>query len=123
MTEYYSLKQRLGRNLLAYMLAVMILLLLASNFVIRSLVNDYVASRLEHDVETLVHALRQDEQGGWFLDPTRSISGCAPAIILSSGPPMDGCIPGPCSTWTRNSSRPEVWNGSRWPVRVRNTGW
>jgi len=71
MTEYYSLKQRLGRNLLAYMLAVMILLLLASNFVIRSLVNDYVASRLEHDVETLVHALRQDEQGGWFLDPTR----------------------------------------------------
>ena len=71
MTEYYSLKKRLGRNLLAYMLAVMLLLLLASNFVIRSLVNDYVASRLEHDVETLVNALRQDDQGRWFLEPER----------------------------------------------------
>ncbi len=71
MTEYYSLKKRLGRNLLVYMLAVMILLLLASNFVIRSLVNDYVASRLEHDAETLVSALRQDDQGRWFLEPER----------------------------------------------------
>ncbi len=65
----YSLRKKLGRNLLLSMLVIMAALLLAMNLVIRSLVNDYVASRMEHDIDTLVSALQLDDAGRWVLDP------------------------------------------------------
>jgi len=64
----YALRKKLGRNLLISMLVIMGVLLLAMNLVIRSLVNDYVASRMEHDIDTLVSALQQDPSGRWVLD-------------------------------------------------------
>ncbi len=69
----YSLRRKLERNLLLNMLLIMGLLILVMNFVIRGLVNDYVASRLEHDLDSLVSALRRDPDGRWRLD-TRLVS-------------------------------------------------
>ena len=63
-----SLRKRLGRQLLFSMLLILAGLLLAMNLAIRDLVGDYVASRLEHDLDTLVSALQRDGNGHWSLD-------------------------------------------------------
>ena len=64
----YSLKKTLGKHLFINMMVIMLVLLLVMNFTIRALVNDYVATRLLHDVDTLISAMDYTPNTGWVLN-------------------------------------------------------
>ncbi|MEZ5512092.1 MAG: sensor histidine kinase [Gammaproteobacteria bacterium] len=66
-----SLQKQLRRNMLitlSLMLAAMLVLVDAG---VRKLTFDYVASRLQHDAESIIAALEQSTEGAWQVDTTR----------------------------------------------------
>jgi signal transduction histidine kinase len=67
----YSLKNRLTRNLIINMLVVMSALLVMMYFSMQQLLQDYALTRLQHDAESLISAIEQDQNQAWRVDPTR----------------------------------------------------
>ena len=63
-----SLQQQLRRQWLITILLIMLPLLLLADFGVRQLVTDTVMSRLQHDADSLIAALSQNENGEWQLD-------------------------------------------------------
>jgi signal transduction histidine kinase len=67
----YSLKRELHRNLLITVTVVMLALCAALYQGIRGLTQDYVASRLLHDMDSVIAALTIDQGGQWNLPRER----------------------------------------------------
>ncbi|MGL5359443.1 MAG: sensor histidine kinase [Shewanella sp.] len=67
----YSLKGYLTRNLLITLSIAMVLLLAFLYHGIQVLTQDFVASRLQHDADSLIAALKQDPDGTWTLSAER----------------------------------------------------
>lgn len=66
-----SLQRQLRRSMLATLLVAMAALLLLVNAGVERLTREYVASRLQHDAESLIASLDKDPDGGWVLDTAR----------------------------------------------------
>ena len=64
-----SLQSRLGSGLLLSLVIAFALLTLLVSMNLRVLAEDYVASRLQHDTESLLTAVRFDQHGAITLDP------------------------------------------------------
>ncbi|MDH5353321.1 MAG: sensor histidine kinase [Gammaproteobacteria bacterium] len=67
----YSLKKKITRSLVINMLVVMSGLLVTMYFSMQQLLQDYVLTRLEHDTESLVTVIYQDQKQQWHVDPTK----------------------------------------------------
>jgi len=67
----YSLKKKLRRNLLITVTVVMVVLISMIHQGIKNLTKEYVASRLQHDVDSLVAAMHQESDGHWVLPQER----------------------------------------------------
>jgi signal transduction histidine kinase len=67
----YSLRKKLTRNLIVNMLFVMLTLLILLYFSTRHILIDYVSTRLQHDSDSLITAIRIDAWGNWQVDPRR----------------------------------------------------
>ncbi len=67
----YSLKQQLHRNLFITVTISMIVLLSVFYYGIQKLTHDYVASRLQHDIDSIIAALDLDQEGLWQLSQER----------------------------------------------------
>lgn len=67
----YSLKGYLTRNLLITLSVAMVLLLAFLYHGIQVLTQDFVASRLQHDADSLIAALKHDPNGTWTLSSDR----------------------------------------------------
>ena len=66
-----SLQARLGMQLLLSLLVVFLLLWLLVSNVIKTMMEDYIVSRLEHDSETILAAVTVDESGNISVDISR----------------------------------------------------
>lgn len=62
-----SVRKSLNKNLLISMLVIMLLLLLLLNIGMHRLLNNYVLTRLQHDAESLIAVISQDEQERWII--------------------------------------------------------
>ena len=67
----YSLKGYLTRNLLITLTFAMVLLLYFLYQGIQVLTQDFVASRLQHDADSLISALNHNPDGTWALTTDR----------------------------------------------------
>lgn len=67
----YSLKRKLHRNLLLTVTLVMTILISIFYLGVQHLTRDYVISRLQHDVDSIVVALDKDADGLWVLSSER----------------------------------------------------
>jgi signal transduction histidine kinase len=67
----YSLQKKLTRNLIVNMLLVMLTLLIVLYFSTRHILFNYVATRLQHDSDSLITAINFDERGVWGVSPLR----------------------------------------------------
>ena len=65
----YSLRKKLTKSLVINLLLLMLLLLGGLNLSIQQLLKDHVLTRLQHDADSLVSLLRQNEQLEWVLNP------------------------------------------------------
>ncbi|CBL46973.1 Two-component sensory box histidine kinase [gamma proteobacterium HdN1] len=63
-----SLQRQLRRNMLLTLLITLIGLLFLLHTGVQQLINEYVLSRLQHDAESIIVALQQDENGDWQID-------------------------------------------------------
>lgn len=67
----YSLKQRLHRNLLITVTLAMMILLTVLHLGIQALTQNYVASRLLHDADSIIAALMTGPNGEWRIQEER----------------------------------------------------
>ncbi|MBC8210459.1 MAG: sensor histidine kinase [Gammaproteobacteria bacterium] len=65
----YSLKKKLTRSLVINMILLMLLLLGGLSYSIQQLLKDHVLSRLQHDADSLVSLIQQDQAQHWSLNP------------------------------------------------------
>ncbi len=65
----YSVKKRLRKSLLWQMIVLMLLILLMLYIFMQQLVKEQFLTRLQHDAESLITVLLQQD-GRWILDPT-----------------------------------------------------
>ena len=66
-----SIEQRIRSGLLIALLAVMSLLALLADYGVNRLSQSFVATRLQHDADSLIHALHRTSEGSWQLDSQR----------------------------------------------------
>ena len=66
-----SLRKQLRRNMLLTLSLALAALLLLVDTGVRTLIQDYVASRLEHDAESIIAALEKNPAGKWQVDNSR----------------------------------------------------
>ena len=64
-----SLQRQLRRNMLITLLLAMAAMLVLVDFGVRRIAMDYVVSRLQHDAESIIVSLAQNDDGQWTLDP------------------------------------------------------
>ena len=65
----YSVKKKLTRSLMINMILLMLLLLGGLSYSIQQLLKDHVLTRLQHDADSLVSLIQQDQQQQWDLNP------------------------------------------------------
>lgn len=66
-----SLRRQLSKSNIIAVLVAMIAFLWLTNYGVNKLASEYILSRLQHDAESIVAALEQDEKGTWHLDENR----------------------------------------------------
>jgi signal transduction histidine kinase len=64
----YSLKKSIARNLIINMILVMSGLLIILYFSMQQILQDYVLTRLQHDAESLISLIQQDENRKWRIN-------------------------------------------------------
>jgi len=67
----YSLKRILTRNLLLNIIFMMLGLLIILYFSMQQVLTNYILTRLQHDAESLITALKMDQDGRWRVEPTQ----------------------------------------------------
>ena len=73
-TSVNSLENKLQRQLFLGLSVVLILVLVILHLSVQQLTTRFVASRLQHDAESLVAALQPSNSGDWQMDTTRLAS-------------------------------------------------
>ena len=66
-----SLQRQLRRGMLVTLLVAMAALLLLVNAAVERLTRDYVASRLQHDADSIIASLSRGPDGRWTIDRER----------------------------------------------------
>jgi signal transduction histidine kinase len=66
-----SLEQQLTRQLLLGLSITLFVLVTIVHFSVQKLTSEFVLSRLQHDVDSIVAALAQTSDGGWQVDESR----------------------------------------------------
>ena len=95
----YSLKGYLTRNLLITLTFAMVLLLYFLYQGIQILTQDFVASRLQHDADSLISALNHNPDGTWALTTDR-LPNVYHRVILQFKSASKPCVHDPFSTIT-----------------------
>jgi len=67
----YSLKKTTTRHLVINMLVVMSGLLIIMYFSMQQILQDYVLTRLQHDADSLISVIQQDQKQQWQINPSQ----------------------------------------------------
>ena len=66
-----SVQQQLHRQWLLTLFVIMLPLLLLADYGVREMTTHYILDRLDHDAESLISAMTEDEQGVWHINYDR----------------------------------------------------